>query len=292
MARARIIKPAFFKNDVLAECDPMARLLFIGLWTLADRDGRIECRPVRLKAEIFPYENCDIDDLIGQLQSRGFVSVYESNAINVLQITKFCEHQRCHPQEKGSGLPEPDENSKTIVFPGKNALPEKNTAKSEQDTTEPEKKLANCAFNPLILQSSNPSNAQSKPTKRRSCSEPKDAITWDIENGWQGITDADRQEWATAYPAADLTVELAKATQWLKANPKKAKKSNWRRWLTTVWLSRCQDSGGTHRQPGNRPDDKPAPERWLDQYRPAEYKRPRQAVAEADAVAKACRVTD
>ena len=37
MARARNIKPGFFTNDVLADCDPLARLLFAGLWTVADR---------------------------------------------------------------------------------------------------------------------------------------------------------------------------------------------------------------------------------------------------------------
>ena len=36
MARARNIKPAFFDNDELAENEPLGRLLFIGLWTLAD----------------------------------------------------------------------------------------------------------------------------------------------------------------------------------------------------------------------------------------------------------------
>jgi hypothetical protein len=51
-------------------------------------------------------------------------------------------------------------------------------------------------------------------------------------------------------------VELARATQWLKANPKKAKKSNWRKWLTTSWLNNCQDRGGTHREPAKRADDR------------------------------------
>ena len=32
MARMRMVKPGFFTNDTLAELDPFARLLFIGLW--------------------------------------------------------------------------------------------------------------------------------------------------------------------------------------------------------------------------------------------------------------------
>jgi uncharacterized protein YdaU (DUF1376 family) len=89
--------------------------------------------------------------------------------------------------------------------------------------------------------------APSTPQRRR-CSKPADPLRWSAESGWVGITDADHAEWSQAYPAADLPVELAKANQWLKANPKKARKSNWRRWLTTVWLSKCQDRGGTHRE--------------------------------------------
>ena len=75
MARARSIKPSFFKNDELAECEPMARLLFVGLWTLADRDGRLECRPMRIKAELFPYDNCDINELLEQLQKLSLIHI-------------------------------------------------------------------------------------------------------------------------------------------------------------------------------------------------------------------------
>ena len=92
----------------------------------------------------------------------------------------------------------------------------------------------------------------SKPPKASS-SPAKPRIHWDCESCWQGITDTDRQEWADAFPAAILAQELAKATAWLKANPTKARRSNWRRFLVG-WLQRCQDKGGTDRQQtGRRP---------------------------------------
>jgi hypothetical protein len=242
MARTRSIKPSFFKNEHLAECEPMARLLFVGLWTLADRDGRLELRPLRIKAEVFPYDNCDIGSLLRQLADRGFVRAYESDGVRVLEIPKFGEHQRCHPDERTEGLPPPDESVEIAVFPEQNTKP-------GNPTTKPGNFPANCAFNPSTFSpsTSNPESAPSTPQRRR-CSKPADPLRWSADDGWEGITDADRAEWSQAYPAADLTVELAKATQWLKANPKKARKSNWRRWLTTVWLSKCQDRGGTHRE--------------------------------------------
>ena len=74
MARARNIKPGFFANDTLAECSPLARLLFAGLWTIADRAGRLEDRPKRIKAALLPYDECDINDLLDQLVDRGFIA--------------------------------------------------------------------------------------------------------------------------------------------------------------------------------------------------------------------------
>lgn len=229
----------------------MARLLFIGLWTLADRDGRLENRPMRIKAELFPYENCDMASLLTQLADRGFVRAYEAGDKRVLEIPKFRDHQRCHPDEKSEGLPPPCESAETAVFPEQNAKP-------GNPTTEPGNFPSICASF-LFPSSSFPfpstGSAPSSPAPRAG-SEPTQAIRWSADAGWEGITDGDRAEWAAAYPAADIAVELARATQWLKANPKKAKKSNWRKWLTTTWLNGCQDRGGTHRERGAKPTDR------------------------------------
>lgn len=108
--------------------------------------------------------------------------------------------------------------------------------------------------------------------KRRS-NPPADGISWTSSGGWQGITDEHRQAWRAAYPAADLTVELAKAHEWLVTHPAKAKKSRWRAFIAG-WLTRCQDRGGTHREPG-RPAAPPPPRAWRDQYRPAPYRSPK-----------------
>lgn len=125
-------------------------------------------------------------------------------------------------------------------------------------TTEPGSFPAICASFP-IPSSSFPipltSCAPSSPAPRAG-SEQAQSVRWSADAGWEGISDSDLAEWAAAYPAADIPVELARATQWLKANPKKAKKSNWRKWLTTSWLNNCQDRGGTHREAAKRSDDR------------------------------------
>ena len=89
--RSRNIKPGFFKNEILAECDPLARVLFAGLWCMADREGRLEFRPKRIKAEILPYDDCKIDVLLNQLLQTGFIIVYSIDGANYLSIPTFTE---------------------------------------------------------------------------------------------------------------------------------------------------------------------------------------------------------
>lgn len=107
MARARNIKPGFFKNEDLAECSPWARLCFAGLWTLADREGRLEDRPKRIKGELFAFDTVDVDPLLGELEKYGFIMRYEAEGIRVIQILKFDLHQHPHHKEPSSDLPSP-----------------------------------------------------------------------------------------------------------------------------------------------------------------------------------------
>jgi len=78
MPRARNIKPGLWLNEELAECSIAARYLFPGLWCLADKDGRLEYRPKKIKAELFPYDDVDIISLVAELHGKKFISVYEN----------------------------------------------------------------------------------------------------------------------------------------------------------------------------------------------------------------------
>ena len=105
MARARNIKPGFFRNADLAELPVEARLLFIGLWTIADREGRLKDRPKQIKMEIFPADNYDCDDLIQQIADAGMLVRYEHCGSKYLQITNFTKHQNPHKDEQASTIP-------------------------------------------------------------------------------------------------------------------------------------------------------------------------------------------
>lgn len=104
--RARNIKPGFFANELLAECDLAARLLFIGLWCIADREGRLEDRPARIKAQLFAYEDHKVDPLLEQLSARGFIVRYEAPCgTRLIQIEGFVRHQNPHHREAPSKFP-------------------------------------------------------------------------------------------------------------------------------------------------------------------------------------------
>jgi uncharacterized protein YlbG (UPF0298 family) len=105
VARSRNIKPGFFTNEDLVELDFGTRLLFAGLWTIADREGRLEDRPKKIKMNIFPADTVDVDSMLDELSRYGFVQRYEVNGAKYLQITNWSKHQNPHHTEKASEIP-------------------------------------------------------------------------------------------------------------------------------------------------------------------------------------------
>ena len=102
MARARNIKPGFFKNADLVETSFETRLLFVGLWTLADREGRLQDRPKQIKMELFPADNVDVDACLNELTQFDFIRRYVADGKKVIQIVSFSKHQIPHGKEADS----------------------------------------------------------------------------------------------------------------------------------------------------------------------------------------------
>lgn len=106
MARSRNIKPGFFTNEDLVEFDFATRLLFAGLWTIADRDGRLQDRPKKIKIDVFPADNLDIDAMLTTLHNGKFILRYEIDGSKFIQITNWKKHQNPHHTEKASDIPD------------------------------------------------------------------------------------------------------------------------------------------------------------------------------------------
>jgi hypothetical protein len=116
-----MIKPEFFDDPQIAELSAFARLFFIGLWMQADREGRLVDDIRRLKARIFPYDTVDAEALAVELESKDLIRRYHvmtshdpavtSNGSTAprhgyIWIRSFTKHQRPHPHEPASVIPE------------------------------------------------------------------------------------------------------------------------------------------------------------------------------------------
>lgn len=119
MARARNIKPALFKNEILGVADPLYSLLFEGLWVLADRGGKLEDRPLRIKGEVFPYrDGLDMDAMLNWLQDSGFIRRYQADGKKYILVLEFVKHQNPHKNEAESEIPDPEEIGTTSEIIG------------------------------------------------------------------------------------------------------------------------------------------------------------------------------
>lgn len=141
--RTRLLKPGFFQNETLGECTMAARLFFLGLILLADREGRVEYRAKRLAAQIFPYDRVDVEKLTAELIEKGFVSKYVSDGQDIISVLNFSKHQTIHPKEPKSLLPPPlvltGRDRESPGKPGKNLeRPESSSCPLSLSVSEPE----------------------------------------------------------------------------------------------------------------------------------------------------------
>lgn len=123
MARSRNIKPGFFVNEDLVELGFATRLLFAGLWTLADREGRLEDRPKKIKIGVFPADDVNVDEMLQELHDAKFVERYEVNSEKYVQISNWSKHQNPHHTEKASEIPDAN-GALTVKQPVKNQKPQ------------------------------------------------------------------------------------------------------------------------------------------------------------------------
>lgn len=105
MARRRFIHPDFFHDEDLVTLPPFTRLLFAGLWCLADREGRLADRPLKIKMQLFPADQVDVDAALTDLARLGMVTRYVLGSDKYLQVNAFGKYQRPHPKEAPSVIP-------------------------------------------------------------------------------------------------------------------------------------------------------------------------------------------
>ena len=93
----RLITSQIWLNERGAQLPDSGRLLFIGIFSNADDDGRLKASPSYLKALIFPYDNDktkeQVKDWRNLCADLGLIRVYSLNGVEYLDIPSWLEHQ-------------------------------------------------------------------------------------------------------------------------------------------------------------------------------------------------------
>jgi len=75
---------------------------------MADKKGRLEDRPKRIKVEILPYDDGDINDHLKCLEKNGFIKRYQAEGGHYIAILNWSKHQNPHIKEAPSTIPAPE----------------------------------------------------------------------------------------------------------------------------------------------------------------------------------------
>ena len=278
--RARNIKPGFFKNEALGECSPEARLLFIGLWLLADRNGRLEYRPKRWKAEVFPYDNADPVALFAELEAQGLVKTYEADGVACVWIPRFLAHQKPHPRERASVTPaHPEDKGATPNY--QEDAQKSPQAQPRRDPGMAKAKPRRCLarLNPDILNPDILNPEEEESPEPPAASGPPSPIAFTFPTVGKTKTEAIRQdeldEWGELFPALDVLQVVRECLAWNTANPTRRKTAGGLRRHIVQWLTREQNKGrgGQGKQAGTPEDDF---DRQLAEFRALQAKETRQ----------------
>lgn len=113
MARMRSVKPEFWQDQEITRLPRDVRLMYIGMWNLADEHARLQGDPRFIKGQLFPYDDdmpaWEIDLMVDALVSSGKAQRYTVRGAVYLYLPKLSKHQRLEPDKVASRLPSPDE---------------------------------------------------------------------------------------------------------------------------------------------------------------------------------------
>lgn len=177
MARKRMIDPNIWQSEDFSKLNTLAKLVFIGLFSLADDEGKGRCNPVYLKSTLFPYDegirSTDIDKTLFEISSNMSILFYSCNGSNYYRLINWSTWQKIDKPSK-SKIPNYDENTMQVLFDDNSAnvrrvvSPNKNRTRKEDKLKEIEEKRREvvetynkfCTELPLCLKQTDKRNKQ------------------------------------------------------------------------------------------------------------------------------------
>lgn len=139
MPRRRMIDPQIWRNEKIGRLSDTGRLLFIGIFSQADDDGRLRASPAFLMANIFPYDKDKTEDDIRHLRDEcaklGLIRIYNNGREEYLDIPGWYEHQQIRKDRyEPSKLPSIDEADETSQLNQPTMLPTRDNEHAMQHT--------------------------------------------------------------------------------------------------------------------------------------------------------------
>ena len=111
MARQRMINPNIWQSEDFSKLSTLAKLVFIGMFSLADDEGKGRAKPVYLKSVIFPYDDgmrlTDIEKALSEIGSNMSVTFYASNGNQYYRMDNWKKWQKVEKPSE-SIIPDPD----------------------------------------------------------------------------------------------------------------------------------------------------------------------------------------
>ena len=104
--RTRLLHPEFFSDPTLAALSDFTRLVFAGLWLIADREGRLLDSVKMIDGAILPLDARSCAAALNELAAAGRIRRYRTAAGPVIQVVNLLKYQHIHPNEKPSKFPD------------------------------------------------------------------------------------------------------------------------------------------------------------------------------------------
>jgi hypothetical protein len=110
MARIRSVKPEFWEDEKVGNLSPLARLLFLGSWNLADDEGVLRWTADYLNASLFMYDGLTVarvSKLMREVVSAGLIFPYLGGVGHqqLAYVINFRRHQRINRPQPGKFAP-------------------------------------------------------------------------------------------------------------------------------------------------------------------------------------------
>lgn len=239
----RFLRPGITNSERWNRVSFAAQSFYIRILTHVDDFGRYDARvPVlhghcwAMRDDVTPQQTAA---LRSELVAANLIEVYAVDGREFLQITQWQERARSD-RSKYPDKPQSNGNTSQVVDfstpAADRSRPQESAASIVPRSSFLDHRSSSIAPTEVLQPSSPAMAARGAQTQT-----PK--LVWSEPEGWLNISDEMRNQWGAAYPACDIDRQLAAASAWLRANPRKAHKSNWSKFITS-WMSRSQDKGG------------------------------------------------